>query len=46
MSGGATRVIRKDKPLTRLICGKTFERKETLSIHKQKEHSMPSVGVG
>jgi hypothetical protein len=48
MSGG-TQAIRKDKPLTCLICGRTFESKEALNIHKQKEHSIskePPVGVG
>jgi hypothetical protein len=45
----ATQVIRRDKPLTCLICGKTFESRETLDIHKQKDNSIsnePPVGVG
>jgi hypothetical protein len=41
--------INTSKPFTCLICGKTFESKEILDAHKQREHDfkiIPLSGVG
>jgi hypothetical protein len=41
--------IGRSKPFTCLICNKTFESKNTLDAHKQREHSMSitsPAGVG
>ncbi|HEX9319836.1 MAG TPA: hypothetical protein VF884_12965 [Nitrososphaeraceae archaeon] len=36
----ASNVIRKDEPFTCLLCGRTFYDKQTLQIHKEKDHSI------
>jgi hypothetical protein len=40
MGDEAPKVIRRDEPFTCITCDKTFESKEVLKIHKQKDHGM------
>jgi uncharacterized C2H2 Zn-finger protein len=45
---GATNLTSKPEAFTCPMCGRTFESKQTLDAHKNKEHSMtpePPAGV-